>query len=147
MKYTHQHWKSFNCNVRPDRMDYAGGKNAMTTSKNKCCASLRGFFTCMPLELQMSMKATHCQWACAWAACVHIHTDSLRHYVLWSTVSVSKLCSLSQKSSETLLSECHSPVWALIKANDVNFGRNCCVVMHDETVRKLFQLAPLCILK
>lgn len=39
MKYTHQHWKSFNCNVRPDRMDYAGGKNSMTTSKNKCCAS------------------------------------------------------------------------------------------------------------
>lgn len=58
-----------------------------------------------------------------------------------------KVCSLSQKSFETLLSECHSPVWALIKANNVNFGRNCCVVMHDETVRKLFQLPPLCILK
>lgn len=38
MKYTHQHCKSFNFNVRRYMVDYAG-ENAMTTSKNKRHAS------------------------------------------------------------------------------------------------------------
>lgn len=48
-----------------------------------------------------------------------MHTE----YILSSTGSVLKIYSLSQKSYETLLSEYHGSVLALIKANNVNFKR------------------------
>lgn len=48
-----------------------------------------------------------------------MHTEC----ILSSTGSVLKIYSLSQKSYETLLSEYHGSVLALIKANNVNFKR------------------------
>lgn len=69
----------------------------------------------------------------------HMHTECIPS----STGSVLKIYSLSQKSYETLLSEYHGSVLALIKANNVNFKR--WWSMYDETVRKL--LWCYCVLK
>lgn len=55
MKYTHQHCKSFNFNIQPVGLNKQGN-NAMTASKNK--VEQRVSFTCVPLELQMSVLAT-----------------------------------------------------------------------------------------
>lgn len=145
MKYTHQHWKSFHFNVRPDREDYAeGGKCNHNIWKEELCIVKSVFpsYTIRITNVNVSVT-TGGERAAAPRACSHTQACD----AIMSFEALSKLCSLSQKSFETLLSGCHSPVRALIKANNVNFGRNCCVVMHDETVRKLFQLAPLCILK
>lgn len=76
MKYTHQHCKSFNFNVQPVGSNKQGN-NAMTASKNK--AEQRVFFTCMPLELQMSVFPT-CDPPNK-SVCMHAHTHSL-NYIL-----------------------------------------------------------------